>query len=299
MNTNKSHQKARGIAFLILAVFLIAFGVMAFAGMQQEQAKYEAEGTRDFNLLSADELAGKPYVEGRIEFVFEVFAEEYTTNLGIRVSKNSDKLYYLIPLVLEDGYIDNFVALEATKRYCDTLDKIYEETWDETLPAVVTELYLEDAQIKPLPSDIEAILYDWCENGEFYQNGSFVDWCIESDFFGTSNSAKIVSHVQPYMIVPDSKPGNSAIVGLIMAGIGAALLVAAILMLRKAKRTPAAAQQSAFVQSEAAAHEAPLYEAPAPEAAPVSTAYCPACGAALEPGTRFCPACGTQVKDPQ
>ena len=126
-----------------------------------------------------------------------------------------------------------------------------------------------------------------------------MDWCIESDFFGTSNSAKIVSHVQPYMIVPDSKPGNSAIVGLIMAGIGAALLVAAILLLRKAKHTPAAAQQSAFVQPEAAAHEAPLYEAPAPEAAPVSTAYCPACGAALEPGTRFCPACGTQVKDPQ
>ncbi len=43
----------------------------------------------------------------------------------------------------------------------------------------------EDAQLKPLPSDIEAILYGWCENGEFYQNGSFVDWCIESDFFGT------------------------------------------------------------------------------------------------------------------
>ena len=69
MNANKSQQKARGIAVLILAAFLIAFGIMAFADMQQERAKYEAEGTRDFNLLSADELAGKPYVEGRIEFV--------------------------------------------------------------------------------------------------------------------------------------------------------------------------------------------------------------------------------------
>ena len=75
MNANKSHQKARGIAFLILAVFLIAFGVMAFAGMQQEQAKYEAEGTRDFNLLSADELAGKPYVEGRIDKLEELETE--------------------------------------------------------------------------------------------------------------------------------------------------------------------------------------------------------------------------------
>ena len=77
-----------------------------------------------------------------MEFVFEVFAEEYTTNYGVRTSDASDKLYYLIPLV-SDGYIENFVTLEATPRYYDTLDQIYDETWDPELPEVYTELYLE------------------------------------------------------------------------------------------------------------------------------------------------------------
>ncbi|PWM63623.1 MAG: hypothetical protein DBX63_01920 [Clostridia bacterium] len=294
MNSNVNRRKSRGIALLILGVVLLGIGLMAFIGVQSDLKKYETEGTRDFNQLTEAELSGKPYVEGRVEFVFEVFAEEYTTNYGIRLSDDSDKLYYLIPLVTEEGYIDYFVTLEATGRYYDTLNQIYEETWDESLPAVYTELYLEDAKIRSLPSSIEKILYDWCETGEFYQNGSFVDWCVESDFFGTTDSAEIVSHVLPYMIVPDSKPGGSALIGLVMAGIGLALLVVAVVLLNKAKNAPT-------VPNEAFASEAPAEEFSTPEAAPANAApsrtnFCPQCGAPLEPGAKFCPSCGAKME---
>lgn len=117
MNSNVNRRKSRGIALLILGVVLLGTGLMAFISVQSDLKKYETEGTRDFNQLTEAELSSKPYVEGRVEFVFEVFAEEYTTNYGIRLSDDSDKLYYLIPLVTEEGYIDYFVTLEATGRY--------------------------------------------------------------------------------------------------------------------------------------------------------------------------------------
>lgn len=223
-----------------------------------------------------------------------MFAEEYTTNYGIRLSDDSDKLYYLIPLVTEEGYIDYFVTLEATERYYETLNQIYEETWDESLPAVYTELYLDDAKIRSLPFSIERILYDWCETGEFYQNGSFVDWCVASDFFGTTDSAEIVSHVLPYMIVPDSKPGGSALIGLVMTGIGLALLVVAVVLLNKAKNVPAAPNEAFASQAPAEGFSTP--EAAPSNAAPSRTNFCPQCGAPLEPGAKFCPSCGAKVE---
>jgi hypothetical protein len=294
MNSNANRRKSQGIALLILGVVLLGIGLMAFIGVQSDLKKYEAEGTRDFNQLTEAELSSKPYVEGRVEFVFEVFAEEYTTNYGIRLSDDSDKLYYLIPLVTEEGYIDYFVTLEATERYYDTLNQIYEETWDESLPAVYTELYLDDAKIRSLPSSIERILYDWCETGEFYQNGSFVDWCVASDFFGTTDSAEIVSHVLPYMIVPDSKPGGSALIGLVMAGIGLALLVVAVVLLNKAKNVPAAPNEAFASQAPAEGFSTP--EAAPANAAPSRTNFCPQCGAPLEPGAKFCPSCGAKME---
>lgn len=298
MNANAAKRKSGAIALLALSIVLIGFGLMAYIGIQSDLRKYETEGTRDFNLLTEAELAGEPYVEGRVEFVFEVFAEEYTTNYGIRLSEDSDKLYYLIPLT-EDGYITYFVTMEATPRYYDTLNQIYDETWDDSLAAVYTELYLEDAQIRALPSDIKEILYDWCENGVFYQNGSFVDWCVESDFYGTDDPEEIVSYVLPYMIVPDSKPSDSASIGLIMAGAGLVLLIVAILMLRKAKETPTLETSGdTFAPQEPIAPQMPVQEYAAPEPAPPSGArFCPHCGTALEDRARFCPTCGANVEE--
>lgn len=289
MNASVSKRKSVGISLLVIGIVFIVLGLVSLFNVLRDLNKFETEGTRNFNLLSPAELSEEPYVEGRVEFVFEVFAEEYTTNYGVRTSDASDKLYYLIPLV-SDGYIENFVTLEATPRYYDTLDQIYDETWDPELPEVYTELYLEDARVKHLPSDIEDILYDWCETGEFYQNGSFVDWCIESDFFGTSDPEVILASVLPYMIVPDSKPGSIGIsVGVVMLGIGLILLLIAIVRIKKAKHTPAA-QTSEDGAS-------PYFDAQAPAASTNSSKFCPHCGTPLEDNAHFCPSCGAKIDD--
>ena len=133
----------------------------------------------------------------------------------------------------------------------------------------------------------------------FYQNGSFVDWCVESDFYSTNDPEEIISYVLPYMIVPDNKPSDSAFIGLIMAGAGLVLLIVAILMLRKAKETSTLkTPEDTSAPQEPIAPQMPVQEYAAPEPAPPSGArLCPHCGTVLEDRARFCPACGANVEE--
>ena len=113
-------------------------------------------------------------------------------------------------------------------------------------------------------------------------------WCIESDFFGTSDPEVILASVLPYMIVPDSKPGSIGIsVGVVMLGIGLILLLIAIVRIKKAKHTPAA-QTSEDGAS-------PYFDAQAPAASTNSSKFCPHCGTPLEDNAHFCPSCGAKV----
>ncbi len=281
--------RSGGIALIVMALVLVVAGGVAFFAAQRDLAQYEAEGARDFNLLSPEELEGKPYVHGYVEAVFEVYAEEYTTMYGVRSSDKSDKLYYLIP-ILEDGHDPYFLSIEATPDYYSALDSIYDWTWDYETTAECPELYLEDARIAPLSSDMKDILYDWCVTGEFYENGSFVDWCIEYDFLGTNDVDELLSHVLPYMIVPHQEPGSTAGSMLAVAGAGVILLILGILLLAKAKAAKTAEAASVASSAFDPAPAAPAPQAPAP-------AVCANCGAALETGRDFCPNCGAKAKN--
>ena len=83
----------------ILAVALLTGGTLRL----RDALANEDVAAPDFNLLTEEELAGTPYVSGNVELVLDCFAESYTTRNDVRVSDESDELYYLVPAAPTDS----------------------------------------------------------------------------------------------------------------------------------------------------------------------------------------------------
>ncbi len=116
----------------------------------------------------------------------------------------------------------------------DVMDKILEQTYVE--PEEWTTLELDSAIIRKLPADLEGYLNEWKNNESYYDNGSFVDWCIENQVFGTDDAAAVSDKIKPYMITDTS--GSLTLVWVLVP-IAAVLLIVLLVLRRIKKPAPA------------------------------------------------------------
>ncbi|MCH5278958.1 MAG: DUF308 domain-containing protein [Christensenellaceae bacterium] len=234
-------SKPIAVFVMIIALIVLVCGAASLIKNAKEYKEYNSSEVQNFKMLSDYGISQKPYVEGQISFVIDAYSDDQASNLGIRLFSGSKVFYWLIPLFDDHGMIESFITLEAPAKYWDTLAQICQETWSVDAPSKPTTLYITDAKIDDLHPVTRGMLEYWCEQTEFYENGDFIDWCIESDLFGTSERDVILSKLLPYMIVMEAKPSltGSAIATL----VGIMLCVAGIILLHTAKVQEKAAME--------------------------------------------------------
>jgi hypothetical protein len=114
------------------------------------------------------------------------------------------------------------------------MEAIITQTWsDDPMTAMLT---LEYAKVNSLSDELAQYMDEFANDKSFYENGSFIDWCIEYNILGTTNRAEIASRLAPYVIYRTSGPENTFIIACIFAGL--AVMCLAIFLVLKLVRRP-------------------------------------------------------------
>lgn len=169
--------------FFLLTVVLgcfAAIGLMNIPSMNRIKSGdiRSMEDVEDGNYQSGD------LVKGTIECCVGCCAEEYKTNWGIRTSKSSDKLYYVI-LLNNDKYM---VLCTSDKDEYRRLDTLYDETieyfeqlvdeevdYESITPPVSTMSF--EGQAVSIPSDIVGYFKEWYDEYAAYEGSVFESEC--------------------------------------------------------------------------------------------------------------------------
>lgn len=224
-------RKGMKILLLVLMAICLALSAIVFFSWLSDQNKLKETGQPSFNTLDVSGLKAGMIVKGYIDLSFDTYAEEYKAQLGIRTSDKSEALYYLVPIYdKEDDHINikYFITYEAEPKDYDTMDTIVKETFSDS--EVTTKLTVENAVIRSMPDDVKQYLIKWAEDPNFYENGSFVDWCVEYNIFGTSDKAAIESKLVPYIIYRTVTAGTDLSVIYLFLGIGVICLIIFIIL---------------------------------------------------------------------
>ncbi|MBQ5334758.1 MAG: hypothetical protein J6Z45_02300 [Oscillospiraceae bacterium] len=158
---------------LILTIALIGLAAVFLSNIPV-WLKYKKGDIRDFSQVQAGELKKGDLVRGTIDSALGPCAEEYSTTYGVRTSKKSSKLYYVL-------WMDNeqFILYEAGSNSFEKLDKITEETiayqnsYDDAMESgdltaikQQTETMPFEGRVVPLTSEMEGFFRDWFNDGE-------------------------------------------------------------------------------------------------------------------------------------
>lgn len=214
---------------LTLTIMLIALAGAVLSDLPL-WLKYKKGDIKDYNQAAAGELQKGDLVRGTIDSVLGPCAEEYKTSYGIRTSKKSSKLYYVL-------WMDNeqFILYEAGSKSFDVLDQITDETdeyfrtYQEAMESgdltgiqqQTTTMPLEGRVVK-LPSEIKGYFREWFNDDEA-DDGSFD------------------KRTENVMIRPlkFDRLGLLVIIGFVFAGLAAAGLVLTFILWRKEKQAQA------------------------------------------------------------
>lgn len=217
------------ISFFIIAVFC------TFSWFADQQTLKE-HGQPDFNTIPETDLKNGLIVKGNIDTALDAYAQRSKSS-GISSSANASALYYIIPIYGEaaDGSIvpSYFITYKAEPEDFAALDSIVNQTWngaDE--PTVLT---IENARILTLPSNIKKYYDDWANDPQFYENGSFIDWCAEYNVFGTSDKTVIQSKMLPFMIDKTETAGQDPRFIWAFGGLAVVCLIILIIVVRRKK----------------------------------------------------------------
>lgn len=231
--------KTRKGAIILLAILSVAFIVTTFYIYSQwtkDQQELKENGKPHFNTITMDKLKNGLIVQGTIDMAFDVYAETYDTRLGIRTSSDSENLYYVVPIydVDKDGVITfNYcMTFKADTKHFDNMEKILEQTWSDV--ADYTEIRIENGLIQDLSGDYKQFFYEWAEETDFYEGGTFIDWCVEYNVFNTTDKEIIKSKLVPYMIKETYTAGTNIEIAWFMLGLAVlSLIMLLVLIFRK------------------------------------------------------------------
>ena len=214
-------RKGAIITMIVVMVVCLIMALVAFLMWNDDQNTLKEKGQPSFNTLSADQLEHGLIVQGKIDMAFSIFAERYEEDFGMRLSDDSENLYYIVPIynIDNNGNItfNHIMTFEADPKEFDIMNKIVNQTWSNATD--FSELQIENGLVLNLGSDLEDYFYEWIEAPDFYENGSFIDWCVECRIFGTDDRDVIQSKIVPYMIDKTGTPGTDLSVVWVMLGM--------------------------------------------------------------------------------
>lgn len=218
---------------IFIAVCIIFAGITVYS-WAKGQLQLRKIGQPSFNTLPMEDLKDGLIVTGTIDLTMGNYAWESITS----DTDMDTNLYYLIPIYDIDGegyYVFHyFIGYKAATEDVSTMEKISEQTWNETTAPVV--LTVENGIIHNLNGDLKQYLAEWVEEPGFYDGGSFIDWCAEYNILGTADREIIQSKIVPYWIEETQTVGTdllTAWVFLIMAAIFLLSLLTLKLIFRK------------------------------------------------------------------
>ena len=247
-------RKGLAILFAVFTAIVFAGAIITYFSWAADQKMLRENGQPDFNTLSQEQLKNGLIVQGKIMLSFDTYAEAYETNMGIRSSDKSTQLYYIIPVydVSKDNSIDikYFITFMADPKHFDTMDKIVTQTWSDV--SEVSELDLKNAQIRTLPSNVKQYLDNWANANDFYERGSFIDWCAEYGVFGTADKTAIQSRIVPFMMTETAAKGTDLSTVFLLLGIGLLFLAVTLFLIffkRRIKGLDPPSQHASFEQS--------------------------------------------------
>lgn len=195
--------KTRKGAIITMTIVSFVLLVLLFALLLtylNHQNLLEENGQPDFNTLEVEDLKDNLYVHGKINTIIDVYAERYEKSYG---KKKTTDLYYIIPIydIDANGYVNTkyFISFRTGQKHFDEMDNIVRQTWTD-VPKLTT-LELDNAVIIDLPDDYKKYLDDWVKDSNFYEGGSFIDWCINTNVLNTTDSETIKSKITPYLII--------------------------------------------------------------------------------------------------
>ncbi len=209
--------------FGIIAVFCIAIAIAMFTDLPLYKA-YKAGDIKDFNEVEAGGLQNGDLVRGTADMNFGACAEEYSTTFGIRTSKKSSKLYYVLwmdnnQLILyETANADEFDTLdkqaEETSVFLDSQDDAAESGDDADIILPNTTLEIEGS-VMSIPSSIEGYFREWYDDDQSFDENTEAVMIRKRDF---------------------SKLSWIPYIGIAAGAAGVVMLVLTIVFFVKAKR---------------------------------------------------------------
>ena len=224
----------KGMIIALTIVTAICTFVAASLLIEWEEAQKQKELSQlNFNTLRMDQLKDGQAVQGTIDKSFGTYAETYSTS---GEAHNSEELFYILPIYQIDGEqrvdIKYFITFKAVPKDFETMDKIVEQTFTDT-PGH-TELSIKNGIITPIPEEYKKYLKEWMETPDFYENGSFIDWCIENNIFGTNDRDVIESNVVSFMIYEtDAEKSGASLIWIFFAGLAALSLTFLLVLICK------------------------------------------------------------------
>jgi hypothetical protein len=226
-------KKGLIITLAVLSAIFLGLAIFGYFEWSRDHQLLQEKGQPDFNTLTEDQLEAGMFVHGDFDLALDVYAEAYDSQLGIRTSKDSSNLYYLIPIYDKagDGEIQYLITFNAEPEDFDTLDKIVAQTWSDD--PITTRLTVDNGYMWNLPDTFKEYFSEWAHDDSFYENGSFIDWCKEYNVFGTDDEAAIEAKLVPYNIYRTDKMADSGpLITWIFGGLTILLLIGMILVIR-------------------------------------------------------------------
>jgi hypothetical protein len=234
-------RKGIMILLIVIGVILLAVAGYSLSNWMKDQAMLEKYGQPDLYSLSAEQLVDGLIIRATVDLAIDVFAEDYDVDSGGRISDKSAHLYYVIPvydLADDNAVITKYLmVLKAEPGDFAVLDKICEQTWTDV--AEYTELALINGKVVKLPDDVQQLMVKWYQGTGFYEGGSFLDWCVEYNIFGTDDKAQIETKILPFMVYKTASAGDSLEPFWILLSLAAVPFIVMLFMIiyKKPKKT--------------------------------------------------------------
>lgn len=217
MNNGKSTT-----AYIIAVVVMIVGAVFLFRGFKEKSLV--DKGFEDYNELSYKDVEDGMLVEGEFYYGYGTFAEEYETTYGIRLSDDSEVLYYVVEAGNEEEMETleyRYVGFKATPSWFDKMDELTDET---------DEYFLDEDAPEPTPVKFTAKVSDMSDELYGYMEEAFLEQGIEK--------SEMDYYLHPVILTPYNEEGYKAylIVGAIGVAIGVVVLVIAFAINSKKKK---------------------------------------------------------------
>lgn len=244
-SASNAPKPRKNLTMMIAALFILctAATVLIFCQWLADRQMLSANGQPDFNTLPAAEYKDGLIVKGNIDIVLGAYAESGRTSFGVRTSDNNKSVYYVVPVYDEDEYgnitFKYLLTYQVEPNDFDKMEEIYTNTWNYRIGE--TALSVENAKIHALPNDIRQFFFDWAQTpDEFWNGGTFFDWCAQTKVFGTDDKEAIASKFIPFMMDKVNSADTNLTVVCVSAGISAITLVILIALIRRYRRIMAA-----------------------------------------------------------